>query len=82
MHLVATLAGGVALQPAEIAAGVHVQEVRLGRVPNIHGDMIMPAETAQKISEQTNPERTDEKINRGCKQKTVQWIPIFRTKSK
>ena len=49
MHLVAALAGGVALQPAEVAAGVDVQEVRLGRIPNAHGDIIMPAETTQKF---------------------------------
>lgn len=42
-YFVATLTGRVALQPGEVTAGVHVKEVRLRRVPNIHRDIIVPA---------------------------------------
>jgi hypothetical protein len=49
VYLVAALAGGIALQPGEVAASVNVQEVGLRRVPNVHGDIVMAAETAREF---------------------------------
>jgi hypothetical protein len=47
VYLVAALAGSVALQPGEVAAGVDVEEVGLRRVPNVHGDIVMAAQKQQ-----------------------------------
>lgn len=43
-YLVATPTGCVALQPGEIAASVHVQEVGLRWVPNVHRDIVVAAD--------------------------------------
>jgi hypothetical protein len=43
-YLGAADAGGVALQPGEVAAGVDVEEIGLGRVANAHGHVVQPAQ--------------------------------------
>ena len=48
-YLVAADAGRVALQPGEVAAGVHIQEVGLRRVPNVHSDIVVAAEVEQNV---------------------------------
>jgi len=49
-HLVAAPAGCVALKPCEVAAGVHVQEVGLRRVPNVHCDIVVAVEMEQNAN--------------------------------
>lgn len=49
LYLVAALAWSVALQPSEIAASVHVEEVGLGRVPDVHADIEVAAEVEQNV---------------------------------
>ena len=48
-YLVATPTGAVALQPGEITASVHVQEVGLRRVPNVHRDIVVAADEEENV---------------------------------
>ena len=48
-YLVAAPTGCVALQPGEITASVHVQEVWLRRVPNVHRDIVMAADEEESV---------------------------------
>ena len=59
------MAGSVALQPGEVAAGVDVEKVGLRRVPNVHGDIVM---AAQKQQEHRLDKLAAEELEKKCRE--------------